>query len=118
MYNNVPKNPEYLMAHYNNKRVKFSQDSMCGDIDGHGGGVCGVCTPPLKPKITRHTPLPKAGRVCTQWCRTRRGNFFSGGYFISRPGGHFAKNCKIGGSLRDPWVHPPPLPRAHVCNWR
>ena len=72
MYNNVPKNPEYLMAHYNNKRVKFSQDSMCGDIDGHGGGVCGVCTPPLKPKITRHTPLPKAEGVCTLWCRTRR----------------------------------------------
>ena len=31
MYNNVPKNPDYLMAHYNNKRVKFPQNGMCGD---------------------------------------------------------------------------------------
>ena len=36
------------------------------------GGVGVVCTPPLKPKITQHIPLPKAGEVCTPVSKTRQ----------------------------------------------
>ena len=69
---------------------------------GTGFGEGGVCTPGGCPKKF--------------WRRRHRGggNFFSGGNFVSRPGGHFAKNCKIGGPFGTPGCTPS-LPSAGGC---
>ena len=69
-----------------------------GVIGGHGfWGRGGVYTGGVSEKISAPpSAAPTPGGE----------NFFSVGYFISRPGGHFAKNCKIGGPFGTPGCTP------------
>ena len=102
-YNGV-KSPQFC-CHYFNAKIPCNHVHT-EVIGGHGfWGRGGVYTRGVSEKILAPpSVVPTPGGE----------NFFSGGYFISRPRGHFAKNCKIGGPFGTPGCTPPAFGRG-VC---